>query len=188
MYETASAMSYLHGQKPIIIHGDLSTQNILIGDGFHAKVADFGLACTIKENCSSSITETPLRGKLSFIAPEYWINPQKRKSEKFDVYSFAILSWEILSDKEAYYDFSDRRLIRVCVEKGDRPKLEDIGSAIPRNIKTLIQNCWDGKDNKRPTFKSIKDELFVHISQIQPVLKRAYSVSNRTRKNNEFIE
>ena len=175
MYETASAMSYLHGQKPVIIHGDLSTQNILIGDGFHAKVADFGLACTIKENYSSSITETPLRGKLSFIAPEYWINPQKRKSEKFDVYSFAILSWEILSEKEAYYDFSERRLIRVCVERGDRPKLEDIGSAIPPNIKTVIQNCWDGKEDKRPTFKFIKDDLFVNISQLKLGLRRAYS-------------
>ena len=44
MFETASAMSYLHRQEPVIIHGDLSCQNILIGDGFHAKISDFGFS------------------------------------------------------------------------------------------------------------------------------------------------
>ena len=63
IYETASAMSYLHEQNPIIIHGDLSSQNILIGDRFRAKICDFGLARLLKENCSSSKTNTPLRGK-----------------------------------------------------------------------------------------------------------------------------
>ena len=175
IYETASAMSYLHEQNPIIIHGDLSSQNILIGDRFSAKICDFGLARLLKENCSSSQTNTPLRGKASYIAPEYFSNSRQRKTEKFDVYGFAISSWEILSKQEAYYDFNDRRLIWVYVEKGERPKVKDIDIAVPRTITKLIEDSWQGNQNNRPTFKIIRTRLFEYTSTIQPELMRSYS-------------
>ena len=49
IHETASGLSHLHGNQPVIIHGDISIQNILIGEGFHAKIADFGLSRILKE-------------------------------------------------------------------------------------------------------------------------------------------
>ena len=91
LYETACGMFYLHENQPAIIHGDLSSQNILIGEGFHAKIADFGLSRTMKENYENSTTVTILKGKSIYIAPEYLKDPRKRKSVKFDVYGFAIL-------------------------------------------------------------------------------------------------
>ena len=36
--DIAVGMSYLHSLEPTVIHGDLKIQNILIGDGFRAKV------------------------------------------------------------------------------------------------------------------------------------------------------
>ena len=44
LHDVALAMSYLHHHQPIIIHGDLKCQNILIGCGYHAKISDFGMA------------------------------------------------------------------------------------------------------------------------------------------------
>ena len=41
LYDVALGMSHLHGQHPVVIHGDLKCQNILIGDGFCAKISDF---------------------------------------------------------------------------------------------------------------------------------------------------
>ena len=176
VHEVASAMSYLHQHTPVIIHGDLSSQNVLIGDTFLAKVADFGLARVLKENYSNPITETPLKGKVIYIAPEYFIEPRKRKSEKFDVYSFAISAWEILSQKEAYYDFSDRRLIRPCVERGERPRLGDLGSGEDINLNTNINlEKLAPKENKRPTFKILETTLKDHISRIQVALSTSYA-------------
>ena len=174
LYETASGMSYLHGKQPVIIHGDLSSQNILIGEGFHAKIADFGLARTLKENYDRSTTATPLRGKTIYIAPEYFSNSRRRKSEKFDVYGFAISAWEILSQKQAYYTCTDMRLIPIYVERGERPDMNELDNSVPTNIKQLIVDCWHENDNSRPGFEVIKDQLFVHVSVIESELRQSY--------------
>ena len=117
-------MFYLHSNRPVIIHGDLSSQNILIGEGFHAKIADFGLSRTLKEDYETSTTVTPLSGKYIYIAPEYFTDSSKRKSEKFDVYGFAISAWEILSQKRAYHKCTNKSLIPIYVGNGERPRYE----------------------------------------------------------------
>ena len=174
MYETASGMSYLHGKQPVMIHGDLSSQNILIGEGFHAKIADFGLARTLKEHYDRSTTATPLRGKPIYIAPEYFSDSRRRKSEKFDVYGFAISAWEIFSQKQAYYKCTDMRLIPIYVERGERPDMSELDGSIPSSIKQLIVDCWHENDISRPGFEVIKDQLFVYVSIAESELRQSY--------------
>ena len=175
IYETACGMFYLHGNQPAIIHGDLSSPNILIGEGFHAKIADFGLSRTLKEeNYRNSKTVTPLKGKLAFIAPEYFKDPNRRKSKKFDVYGFAISAWEILSQKRAYDSCRDMRLIQIFVERGDRPDMEELDTSIPSTIKQLIVECWDEHHMHRPDFEIIKRQLIDHVSEIKCELQRSY--------------
>ena len=175
LYETACGMFYLHSNRPIIIHGDLSSQNILIGEGFHAKIADFGLSRTLKENYENSKTVTPLRGKFTYIAPEYIKDKFRRKSEKFDVYSFAISAWEILSQKQAYHDFAVKLLVLKCVVDGERPDMRELGMSISSTVKKLIADCWQENDQNRPGFESIKNELFVHVSNKQSEIRRAFA-------------
>ena len=102
LHDVASAMSYLHHHQPIIIHGDLKCQNILIGYWHYAKISDFGMA-QIK-SISRSKSSHPGCGTLQYIAPEYLKDPLKKKSEPFDVYGFAISAWEIFSEKRPYSD------------------------------------------------------------------------------------
>ena len=42
--EVSEGMQYLHAQPTPIIHGDLKIENVLISDGGHAKITDFGLS------------------------------------------------------------------------------------------------------------------------------------------------
>ena len=156
LYETASGMFYLHGNQPPIIHGDLSSQNILVGEGFHAKIADFGLSRTLKENYENSTTVTPIRGKPIYIAPEYFKNPRKRKSEKFDVYGFAISAWEILSQKRAYHDFADMRWLSIYVERGERPDMKELDVSVPNTVKQLIEKCWNENERKDQVLNLLK--------------------------------
>lgn len=42
--DIARGMACLHAQRPIIIHRDLKTANLLVSARFEIKVADFGLS------------------------------------------------------------------------------------------------------------------------------------------------
>ena len=168
MFDISSAMCYLHGQQPAIIHGDLKCQNILIGEDYHAKICDFGLARI--HTISKSKNSNDLKGTLEYIAPEYFLNPRKIKNKEFDVYAFAILSWEIFYQQRAYHDFCDRRIISVSVERGERPTMED--DTIPEAVKTIIRDCWHSNDIKRPTFDCISYGLRIQLSLIQNDIKQ----------------
>ena len=77
LHEVALAISYLHNHQPIIIHGDLKCQNILIGNGYHAKISDFGMAHI--RNISTSEYGHAGCGTLEYMAPEYLKDPLKKK-------------------------------------------------------------------------------------------------------------
>ena len=160
IFDVALAMRYLHAQQPAIIHGDLKCQNILIGSNFHAKICDFGLARI--RTISNPLTEHSVSGTLQYIAPEYLKEPRRRKSETFDVYSYAISVWEIFSQKRAYYDFCDKNLISEQVKLGERPLMKDVDDNTSETVKQIICACW--KESERPTFNSIRDKLFPLIS------------------------
>ncbi|KAL9642764.1 hypothetical protein ABK040_009840 [Willaertia magna] len=86
LIDVCKGMSYLHGCN--IIHRDLKPGNILIGTNGECKVCDFGLSTSQTEDLSTGI------GTL------YWTSPEILKGEnydsKVDVYSFAIILYELL--------------------------------------------------------------------------------------------
>ena len=131
---------------------------------------------------SKSITTNPLKGTLEYIPPEYISDPRKRKSEKFDVYSFAILVWEIFSQKRAYYDFCDRSVIHVAVVKGNRPLLEDIVDEINDTVVKMIKDCWYQNVGLRPTFKYIRQLVYDGNAPIQNKIKKSLISLEQQRK------
>ena len=174
LYDVASGLCYLHERKPVIIHGDLKCGNILIGEGFHAKISDFGLARIIQDQ-SRSTTNNAVSGTIEFIAPEYFADPTMKKTEKFDVYGFAISAWEIFNEKRAYHDFCSPGVIPVSVQKGMRPCLEDIAEDISDPMLNLIKVCWHQIPDQRPAFENICEVIHEQLIKIPNELKISYT-------------
>ncbi len=93
MINIAEGLEYLHERKPKVIHRDCKSTNILINRRGVAKVADFGLA-RVKSTTRSVIRS--LVGTVNWQAPELW-HPNPKYDYKVDVFSCAMVYWEMLS-------------------------------------------------------------------------------------------
>eukprot|EP01038_Epipyxis_sp_PR26KG_P012273 gene12273-16459_t len=79
-----------------------------------------------------------------------------KASKKTDMYSFAILMWEVLSRKVPFYDL---RLtdVALCMlihsgdSPNDRPNLSEIPADIPPFLIDMMKACWSNNRSERKT-------------------------------------
>ncbi|KAH7867282.1 hypothetical protein Vadar_031298 [Vaccinium darrowii] len=92
----ASALAYLHQEcENQVIHRDIKTSNIMLDEGFNAKLGDFGLARQIEHDKSPDATVAA--GTMGYLAPEYLLTG--RATEKTDVFSFGAVVLEVASGR-----------------------------------------------------------------------------------------
>lgn len=94
LIDVAKALCYLHGGKPVIIHRDLSANNVLLTYDMSAKVSDLGTAKRLSEKLNQHQTRCP--GTLIYMPPEAY----KRDSsydETLDCFSYGVLMLHIFT-------------------------------------------------------------------------------------------
>jgi len=72
------------------------------------QISDFGLSSWKSYTRSHSKSAGGIQGTLSHISPEKWGNPRLPVDEKFDVYSFSILLWEMFAEEQAYEGYEGK--------------------------------------------------------------------------------
>jgi serine/threonine protein kinase len=147
LIDVARGMNYLHSSNPVVIHRDLKSHNVLIGEHWTAKVADFGL-CKIIQSWEETSKYTPC-GTPKWAAPEVLRN--ETYTTKADVYSFAIILWEITTRLDPFPGMSAFELIVQVGKHGLRPG--QIETTNP--LGDLIRDCWDDNPKQRPSFERI---------------------------------
>ncbi|KAK9180457.1 hypothetical protein WN943_029666 [Citrus x changshan-huyou] len=179
----ANALSYLHHDcLPSIIHRDISSKNVLLDSNFEAHVSDFGIAKFVGPH-SSNWTE--FAGTFGYAAPE--IAYTMRATEKYDVYSFGVLVFEVIKGNHPRdffsINFSSFSNMIIDVNKILDPRLPtpspsvmDYGGFQPSNstpstFKRLTPSevkerkdrglcyCYDGKYS--PSHKCQSPQLFM---------------------------
>lgn len=142
-------MSYLHTLNPPLIHRDIKSPNLLIDEDWTAKIADFGLSRYLDDRTRSRA------GSPLWVAPEILQNQGFNRAS--DVYSFAIVMWEMIAWDEPYPDITDPNVIMSSVAKGYlRPDPIDI---CPPEFFELMKEMWDQDPDKRPNFQTILQRL-----------------------------
>ncbi|CAN6565341.1 unnamed protein product [Malus baccata var. baccata] len=90
----ARGLSYLHANENII-HGNLTSSNILLDEHTNAKISDYGLPRLMTAAANSNVIATA--GALGYRAPE--LSKLKKANTKTDVYSLGVIILELLTGK-----------------------------------------------------------------------------------------
>jgi len=120
--------------KPLaLVHRDVSPQNVFITYDGNIKLLDFGIA-----RASSRLTQTrgnSLKGKIAYMSPEQCAGlPLDRRS---DVFSAAILLWEMTTGRRLYTGDSDFEVMRKLREE-DPPRPSTVGFAYPLALERIV--------------------------------------------------
>ncbi|KAF3631103.1 L-type lectin-domain containing receptor kinase VIII.1 [Capsicum annuum] len=92
----ASALAYLHQEcENQVIHRDIKSSNIMLDEGFNARLGDFGLARQVEHDKSPDATVAA--GTMGYLAPEYLLTG--RATEKTDVFSYGAVVLEVASGR-----------------------------------------------------------------------------------------
>ncbi|TYH56038.1 hypothetical protein ES332_D09G280100v1 [Gossypium tomentosum] len=95
----AKGLEYLHDKaNPPVIYRDLKSSNILLNEGFHPKLSDFGLAKLGPVGDKTHVS-TRVMGTYGYCAPEYAMTGQL--TLKSDVYSFGVVFLELITGRKA---------------------------------------------------------------------------------------
>lgn len=134
-----------------VVHRDLKSMNVLLGEGQTIKICDFGLA-RFKSDLN--------RGSMQFSGTPAYMAPELFKKlsydGKVDVFAFGTLVWEILA-KQVPYDAFEPGDIRDKVVRGDLRLENPVG--VPRKLVNLIEMCRKGNSVERPSFEEISQYL-----------------------------
>jgi serine/threonine protein kinase len=150
-FGVACGMAHVHRRH--VIHRDLKPANVLLNASFEPSVGDFGISRIIDSPNITGGRRTPL-----FMAPEVVSSRSKGITQKCDVYSFAILVYQIFCRDERLEDMTPptdpgREQKVAGGMRFRRPR------AIPDSLWELVVECWRQDPASRPGFDDVVSRL-----------------------------
>ncbi|KAG9300865.1 hypothetical protein G9A89_000007 [Geosiphon pyriformis] len=143
-----------------MVHRDLHSGNILQDYENEVNIGDLGLCQPVNHEPTTATSgkdakEKKIYGVIPYIPPE--VLRGKKFTKRGDIYSFAMLLWELATGKPPFYDRSHDHLLIIDILNGIRPEITF--PLIPPSIAEIIVNCWDINPKNRPTAEEVKAKL-----------------------------
>jgi serine/threonine protein kinase len=194
IYGIARGMKYLAEHK--IMHGDLAARNILLAeDPFQAqylvpKISDFGLSKKFSEINRYNKKARPY-------VPWKWMAIEYLSDNFFtltsDVWSFAVVVWEIMSFGKDPYSFQELEEVRTKIEQGYRlpfpQTCKNIHTWSPETLYNELCNvCFVADPMSRATFSEVNDIIEKELTQTE--IKNHYQMNtfHQFIRDNNYIE
>ncbi|XP_051125284.1 cold-responsive protein kinase 1-like isoform X2 [Andrographis paniculata] len=168
---TARGLAYLHeGLVPHIVHRDIKASNILLDEDYQPKIGDFGLAKLFPDDITH--ISTKIAGTTGYLAPEYALGG--RLTVKADVYSFGVLTLEIvsgLSCGKTNYGGAPKLLVEWAWEHYKEGKLRDLvdkeldefpEEEVLRYMKVALF-CTQAVTSRRPSMSQVIEMLSKNV-------------------------
>lgn len=157
-FQIASGLEYLHSHG--IIYRDLKSDNILVttldlSATVNLKLSDYGISKFYSTGGTLGLVGTP-----GYQAPE--IMDSQFYDEKVDIFSYAMVIYEVVSGERPYGELCNIGQITTAVkQEGKRPSLKsyNVDTRFPR-LEELMERCWADNGTDRPSaMEVVSDNL-----------------------------
>jgi serine/threonine protein kinase len=157
-------MTYLHNEG--VLHRDLKSGNVLVGNDKTLKICDFGLSRATTGESAEHLSKADI-GTYIYLAPEVvdleGAASRVAYSKACDVYSYAVLINEMASMTVPWVEINrpacaKQYLVFNKVKIGERPSIA-VGAVATPEFQQLVQDCWAQHPGERPSFDLIQERL-----------------------------
>lgn len=150
IFDSFSALKYIHSKD--MVHRDLKSKNILLfDDKSRCKLADFGLALKDETETDASTKNFGFAGTEKY-CPKEVIEGERLTIDQLkpvDVYSLALTTLELLTEKEPFDECKNVHQIRKAILAGEIPTMD--GCGVSTDKKRLLKKALSKNAKERPS-------------------------------------
>lgn len=136
----------LTGKTSNIIHRDISPHNLMLTFDGAVKVIDFGIAKA--ETNSESTQAGTIKGKLSYLAPEYLEGIEL--DPRYDEFAVGITLWEMLCCRKLFTAANDLAVLKK-IQACKIPAPSSINPNVPKELDEIVLTALSKDREKRYT-------------------------------------
>ena len=170
----AKGLHYLHSRAPVIIHRDLTSNNVLLTEDLTvAKIADLGVARIFNKTPQQVVKMTGTPGTPAYMPPEV-MGSKPEYDTGVDTFSYGVLMIHVLSGswpepQVGPIRTEDDKMIPVSEAERREVFLKAIGDDNP--LMELILRCISNNPQSRPPSQEIVAYLEKAVHQFPAVLQ-----------------
>uniref|UniRef100_A0A914VMS5 Mitogen-activated protein kinase kinase kinase n=1 Tax=Plectus sambesii TaxID=2011161 RepID=A0A914VMS5_9BILA len=147
--QMGQGLHYLHYEAPdITIHRDMKSKNVVLSEKLVCKLCDFGTS----KNLTHTQTAWTWGGTAAWMSPEIINQSSSGISTATDVWSYAVVLWEMLTREIPYDGLTEFRIYSLIAEYGTKLIIPE---SCPDRLTRLIRSCWKRDPKERIDFKQI---------------------------------
>ena len=190
LHDVSLGLHYLHENDPVIIHRDLTANNVLLTSNMTAKISDLGMAKIINLSpARMTYRMTVCPGTLSYMPPEA-LTSNPRYDTKLDSFSFGVLmlhifcgEWPIASEYLQPDPKNPSHLLPLTEVQRREKYLRRLGS--DHLLYNLIQRCLKNTPSERPPVANILEEVSDVAARFPPSFTNHVDILNRIKSDSE---